>query len=160
MGTETSSLSLYEIILFLSWLVTFVYCYIFCYIKGKSRKRKFKERMKEQGNVVIGKKIKAKLLRGDMSAKSESGRSNTWVVTYGYVVNGVEYKRKVRFDGGLGLPKANYPVQVNVCYDPRRPKKAVLEEEVPRMNHEGCLITVFLPLVVGHLMSRLLSWLS
>jgi len=140
-------------------IATFVYCLIFVFIKGKSRKRKFMERMKEQGNVVTGAKIKAKLLKGSLSAKGYYARRNTWIVVYGYTVDGVEYKRKVKFDGGLGIPKTNYPVQVNVCYDPRRPKKAVCVEEVPRLNYEGCLITIFLPLVVGYLVSRLLLWL-
>ena len=156
MQIDTHGMGFSDVITFLIYAAVFLYCFIFVYWKGKSRKQKFIERAKQQGNVTTGTKISAKVYQGDASAKSYNARSNTWVVIYGYMVDGVEYKRKVKFDGGLGIPKANYPVQVNVCYDPRRPKKALCVEEVSRVNYEGCLITMILPFVVGHLVYRFL----
>jgi len=156
MQIDTHGMGLTDYISVFCCIATFVYCFIFVYWKGKSRKQKFIERAKQQGNVTTGTKISAKVYQGDASAKSYNARSNTWVVIYGYMVDGVEYKRKVKFDGGLGIPKANYPVQVNVCYDPRRPKKALCVEEVSRVNYEGCLITMIVPFLIGQLVYRLL----
>ena len=115
----------------------FLYCFIFVYLKGKTKKQKKAEKWKEQGCVVEGKLIDAKITYHGDSDCEGALRDSSFKANYEYEVNGKKYKVTLCFE-------RDYPICIRVFYDPQNPSKCITANEITeseRMGH-GCLITI------------------
>lgn len=137
-----------ELIVVFSLIVAGIVCrkyYVNCVKNGKSRKQKFIEKAKINGNFTSGKFVDVKIILADRDSSNPRMRSESRKVKYSYVVNGVEYFKYMTFQN-VGRVSVDYPFDVTVYYNPNNPKNAVCPEEATNAIHmqNGCLVTIFI----------------
>lgn len=129
---------------------------------GKSKKQKFIENAKRNGNITVGEAVDVKIVLADRESSNPRMRSESRKVKYSYKVNGIEYFKHMTFQN-VGRVSADYPFRVTVYYDPRNPKNAVCPEETSPANtrQNGCLVTIGITIlttfVVFHFLRILLG---
>lgn len=139
-------------------LIVFVYNFVFVFLKGTSKKQKFIEKAKKQGNYTTGRQCKVKVYKGDITSNDENIRSDTFEVTYEYTVGGKIYKKKLCFNNP-GVVGSNHPYEVTLYYDEKNPGKAVCPQEASRLaqRQSGCFTTLVVTVITIELIYQVLK---
>ena len=138
-------------------ILVFIFCYFRLILFGKSRKQKFVEKAKENGNFVEGVFVDVKISRGSNDISSEKFGNDIYVVKYEYCVDGAKYLKKLRFNTG-GSMTESYPAKIMVYYNPNNPKKAIAGNEATAVQQKksGCLTSFVVTGIVVWSLIRLL----
>ncbi len=122
--------------------------------KDRSYKRRFINKAKERKSFVTAHLSSAKFLSGLHESDNIELERRRKKCCYEYVVHGKTYKKNLVFFSG-GRISINYPYEIVVYYDPKRPSKCYCEEEMERST--GCLGSSIAALIVFLLVNKLLS---
>lgn len=127
-----------------AWIVVMVICQIHHFRHGKSRKQKFIEAAKAQGNYTTATLADSKIRLGDDESNNSYYKNDRAINVYEYVLNGVKYKKKMVFQSP-GMVSVRYPYTVVVYYDAKKPARGVCQEEAGKGS--GCLVTIVLAML-------------
>lgn len=113
-----------------------------------SKKLQFIQRAKKKGAFTEGVKVDSDFYSGIRGHERRDVRTDSLVVTYRYMVNGIPYHKKMEFQSP-GLLVIKHPEKVTVYYDPANPQKAVCPEEANVTDEKQFrLVKVFLLFIV------------
>lgn len=121
--------------------------YIRLFFKAESSGQKFIKKAKAAGNYTTARSVSSKYRQGNRESGNDTFRYDAYTVKYEYVVDGIKYYKKIRFQSP-GMVGVNYPIQVTVYYNPANPKKSVCQEEAAPNRSLGCLGTLVIAVVV------------
>lgn len=128
---------------------------------GNSKKDKLIRKAKKHGCVVTAVAGNTEYLYGDPNASSLEDRSPSMLVKYEYQVDGVTYRKQLRFQK-FDRSLISYPDRITIYYDPAHPRKAACLEETPQWvrKQNGCLgaaaIWLVLYIVLGNVLKLVL----
>lgn len=138
-------------------ILVFIFCYFRLILFGKSRKQKFVEKAKENGNFVEGVFVDFRISRGSHESKNDAFGEDDYIVKYEYCVDGMKYYKKLRFNSGGSMTKC-YPSKIMVYYNPNNPKKAIAGNEATAVQQKksGCLTSFVVTGIVVWSLIRLI----
>lgn len=116
-------------------------------IRGNSKGKKFVEKAQKNGCVTTGKEIKH-TYRGGMFGGDATEARSIETVTYSYLVNGKEYRKKVVYSGMSA--DIDYPTTVQIYYNKNNPSIAFTAEETSKekQGQVGCYISIILSVLI------------
>lgn len=137
-----------------------VYGIVFWIVKGTSRKQKFIQRARKQGNVTTG-YFKGHKFRGGSTSErlNPTLGDDQYTVTYTYRVNNKDYEKVLIFTSAsidFKIPK-----EIRVYYDSENPEKAVCPEEASQnaQRRHGCFMTILATFVAINIAFRFFEWI-
>ncbi len=138
--------------------VTLVVGYFKIFLRGKSKKQKFIEKAKAEGNYTTGKCVDSKRIRGNKDSSTVEYRYDSYNVKYEYSVNGIIYSKKMIFQSP-GMVGVRYPYEVTVYYNPKKPQKGICKEEAGKGEQRtaGCFGTIVITILVFEVVYNLLK---
>lgn len=128
-------------IAFICGVIVFVYCIIKYFINKNTRGNRLKEKAERDGTIVVAKAIKHLYRR----ETEETGQDQSMTVVYEYSVNNKKYRKKLRY---YNSGRIMYNDEVRIYYDKNNPRKAVASAELGTEQQTGCLITIFVPIII------------
>ena len=111
-------------------------------INGKgNKKHQFIENAKSKGYVVTANHTQSTYIPGDMNSNTDYNRYPSYKVTYEYTIDGVRYQKKLTFQSPASAI-IDYPLDVDVYYDPKAPAKGVTVYDAgSKVRSAGCFVT-------------------
>lgn len=123
-------------------IAVFICSWILITKMEKSRKNFFMEKCKNAGYMTEGVSVNQKINIGTNNTRDPSYiDNNKLAVTYEYIVNGVKYHKKIKYQSP-GSISVDAPQKVIVYYNPKDPKRAFCHEE--HKGNNGCGVAIIL----------------
>ena len=138
--------------------IVFVLCFIKVFLKGRSRKQKLIDKAAAKGHYQTATLIDAISICGNPDANSSYYRHDRMKCIYEYKVNGVSYKKKLKFRS-QGTISIRYPYVITVYYNPKHPARGVCKEEATpgAQQTAGCCGTIVYTALAIIVISNLLK---
>lgn len=96
---------------------------------GKTKEQKLAEWAKAHGYVIQARAVSSKYYYGIRDSNNAELRNPSISVSYEYTIDGKQYYIHLTYQN-RGMVSIDYPVTVNVYYDPKNPLKAVCDANV------------------------------
>lgn len=103
--------------------IVFLICFFAFHLGGKSKNQRFIDKAIAVGHCAKGVIVDKKITSGDRDEKNHIIRYDHIWVTYEYVVSGNKYHVTNCYE--LHYTTHDYPLEVTVYYDGKKPSKAI-----------------------------------
>lgn len=132
--------------------------YIRLFSKNKSWKEKIMEKAKIRGDFTTARCVKTTIRRESYDAsESDFLRNRLYIVKYEYEVEGKKYYKTLTYQNP-GSVSCQYPVEITIYYDSKRPGKGYCINEIDEGTKKsfGCFSSIIFAFFVMWLIINIL----